>query len=323
MERKASLKARIVFMGTPHFAVATLDALKQAGNEIVGVITAPDRPAGRGQKARSSAVKEYAVAHGLKILQPEKLRNEDFLNELRSLNADLFIVVAFRMLPEVVWAMPPKGTINLHASLLPQYRGAAPINWAIINGEKETGVTTFFIQKEIDTGDLIHQEKVEIKDGMNAGELHDLLMETGAKLMVKTVADVMAGEHPSTPQASMDANALMFAPKIQKETCRIDWNDPVEHVIDLIRGMSPYPAAFTEFEKDGNNHRMKIFKAEKIESVGVDHKPGSLIQMDEKLIGHCANGTISLQEVQLSGKKKMLTNELLRGFSVEHVVKMH
>lgn len=323
MERKADLKARIVFMGTPHFAVATLDALKKAGNEIVGVITAPDRPAGRGQKARASAVKEYATSNGLKVLQPEKLRNEEFLDELRSLNADLFIVVAFRMLPEVVWAMPPKGTINLHASLLPQYRGAAPINWAIINGEKQTGVTTFFIQKEIDTGDLIHQDKVDISDSMNAGELHDQLMNVGAGLIVKTVEDVMSGDHPSTPQSDIAEGALRSAPKIQKETCRINWNDSVENVINLIRGMSPYPAAFTEFEKDGRSFRVKVFQAKKVDGIDSNSEAGTLIQKNSKLLARCSDGVISLNEVQLSGKKRMLSEELLRGFNVEHVVKMH
>ena len=323
MERKEDLKARIVFMGTPDFAVATLDALKQAGNEIVGVVTAPDRPAGRGQKARASAVKEYAVEHGLKVLQPEKLRNEEFLNELRCLNADLFIVVAFRMLPELVWDMPPKGTINLHASLLPQYRGAAPINWAIINGEKETGVTTFFIQKEIDTGDLIYQEKVQITEDMNAGELHDQLMNVGAGLIVKTVEDVMSGDYPSTSQTDSDEGALRSAPKIQKETCRVNWNDSVQNVINLIRGMSPYPAAFTEFEKDGQRFRMKIFRAKQINGSASNSEPGTLIQENDRLLATCSNGVISLEEIQLSGKKRMLSEQLLRGFSVEHVVKMH
>ncbi|MFT5919111.1 MAG: methionyl-tRNA formyltransferase [Granulosicoccus sp.] len=323
MERKEDLKARIVFMGTPDFAVATMDALNKAGNNIVGVVTAPDRPAGRGQKARASAVKEYAVEHGLKVLQPEKLRNEEFLDDLRSLNADLFIVVAFRMLPEAVWAMPSKGTINLHASLLPQYRGAAPINWAIINGEKQTGVTTFFIQKEIDTGDLIHQEKVKITEEMNAGELHDQLMNVGAGLIVKTVEDVMSGDHPSTPQSEIAEGALRSAPKIQKETCRINWKDSVENVVNLIRGMSPYPAAFTEFEKDGQNFRMKVFQAKKVEGSASNSEPGTLIQENDRLLATCSNGVISLEEVQLSGKKRMLSGELLRGFSLEHVVKIH
>ena len=315
------MKARIVFMGTPHFAVQMLDALNNAGHEIVGVITAPDRPAGRGQKPRPSAVKEYAVENGLKVLQPEKLRNEDFLTELRTLNADLFIVVAFRMLPEAVWAMPPKGTINLHASLLPQYRGAAPINWAIINGEKETGVTTFFIQKEIDTGNMIHQESVSIDPEMNAGELHDALMTVGAKLMVRTVNDVMAGTHPSNPQ--QEHAELKAAPKIQKETCRIDWSRSAEEVINLIRGMSPYPAAFCEFEKDGQQFRMKVFRASQIQSSTLNLQAGDLISKDGKLIACTSTGLIFLDEIQLSGKKRMPSGELLRGFSVESVVKMH
>src|ERR1700742_792890 len=226
---------RIVFMGTPEFAVASLDALIESGSEIVGVVTAPDKPAGRGMKLNESAVKQYAVEHGLKVLQPEKLKNEEFLNELKALNADLQVVVAFRMLPEVVWNMPPKGTINLHASLLPQYRGAAPINWVLINGEKESGVTTFFLKQEIDTGDILFTEKVTLTGHETAGELHDRLMNKGAGLLVKTVKAVESGRYNEHPQSAlMDGTELRHAPKIFKEDCLIDWSLPALAIYNKI-----------------------------------------------------------------------------------------
>src|ERR1700761_7727596 len=238
---------RIVFMGTPEFAVASLDELIQSGSDIVGVITAPDKPAGRGQKVSESAVKQYAVTHGLKILQPEKLKNEEFLKELRALNADLQVVVAFRMLPEVVWNMPPKGTINLHASLLPQYRGAAPINWVLINGEKESGVTTFFLKHEIDTGNLLFTEKITLTGHETAGELHDRLMSKGAGLLVKTVKAIESGRYSENPQTELMAGVeLKHAPKIFKENCIIDWNNTTETIYNLIRGLSPIPTAYTQ-----------------------------------------------------------------------------
>jgi methionyl-tRNA formyltransferase len=241
---------RIVFMGTPEFAAASLEALKKARFNIVGVITAPDKPAGRGMKLKDSAVKKYASKRNLKILQPEKLKNTEFLEELKSLNADLQVVVAFRMLPDVVWNMPPMGTINLHASLLPQYRGAAPINWAIINGEKETGVTTFKLQHEIDTGNILLQEKIEIGQSETAGELHDRMKEIGAQLLVKTVEGLAEGTLQETPQTSIAGSAgdvvLQPAPKIYTADCKINWHKSADEVHNLIRGLSPYPAAFTE-----------------------------------------------------------------------------
>ena len=255
---------RIVFMGTPEFAVPSLDKLLQAGYNIVGVITAPDKPAGRGMNLQQSAIKKFAVEKGLKILQPEKLKSEDFLKELKDLNADLQIVVAFRMLPEVVWNMPPMGTINLHASLLPQYRGAAPINWAIINGEKETGATTFKLQHQIDTGDILLQQKINIGEDEKAGELHDRMKEIGADLLVKTIGGLVEGKVKETPQESSNDNQqlstdLKHAPKLSTETSKINWNKNVDEVYDLIRGLSPYPAAFTIL----NGKTLKIYKATK------------------------------------------------------------
>src|SRR6195952_4711824 len=228
---------RIIFMGTPQFAVASLDALITAGCDVVAVITAPDKPAGRGQKVNQSAVKQYADANGIKVLQPEKLKNPEFLAELEALKADLQVVVAFRMLPEVVWDMPAKGTINLHASLLPQYRGAAPINWVVINGEKESGVTTFFLQQQIDTGNILFTEKVSIPDDFTAGDLHDKLMNKGAGLLVKTVKAVESDKYTEQPQAHLLEGAEpKHAPKIFKEDCKVDWNNPIEQVYNLIRG---------------------------------------------------------------------------------------
>src|ERR1700743_3646468 len=227
---------RIVFMGTPQFAVTSLDELLMAGCDIIGVVTAPDKPAGRGQKVSQSAVKEYAVAHGLKVLQPEKLKDKVFLDELKALNAELFVVVAFRMLPEVVWTMPERGTINLHASLLPQYRGAAPINWVLINGEKESGVTTFFLKHDIDTGNVLFTEKITLTGHETAGELHDRLMNKGAGLLVKTVKAIESGRYSELPQSELtQAPDLTHAPKIFKEDCKIDWNQPAEKVYNFIR----------------------------------------------------------------------------------------
>ncbi|MCB0756579.1 MAG: methionyl-tRNA formyltransferase [Flavobacteriales bacterium] len=306
-------KQRIVFMGTPDFAVATLKALIEADANIVGVITAPDRKAGRGMKLQPSAVKQFAVENGLKVLQPTNLKSEEFLTELRSLEATLQIVVAFRMLPEVVWNMPKHGTFNLHASLLPQYRGAAPINWAIINGEKETGVTTFFLQHQIDTGDVIFQEKVPISDGMTAGELHDELMEVGSKLVVRTLEAIESDNCPSTPQAN--SSELKEAPKIFKETCQIDWNKPVGAVYNLIRGLSPYPAAFTTVSSGTDELGLKIFKARKTDKSN-NEKTGILSVQDGKLLISCADGWLEIIELQLARKKRMNTGDFLRGFDM-------
>jgi methionyl-tRNA formyltransferase len=299
----------IIFMGTPDFAVASLDALVKAGFNIVGVITAPDKPAGRGQTLKESAVKVYAKEKGLKILQPPKLKDEHFLEELRSLNADLQVVVAFRMLPEVVWNMPPLGTINLHGSLLPQYRGAAPINWAIINGETQTGVTTFFLKHEIDTGDILFSEPVNIAPDETAGNVHDKLMEVGAELLVKTVKAIESEDYQETPQNEIESSGLQHAPKIFKEDCQVNWHQPVKKVYDLIRGLSPYPTAFTQLQ----NKTLKIFRAE-MEEVVTALTPGEY-QTDGKtfLKFACPDGMISVTDLQLEGKKRMKIDEFLRG----------
>mgnify|MGYP003809876181 FL=1 len=296
-------------MGTPEFAVTSLNALVNAGCTIVAVITAPDKPAGRGMALQQSAVKQYALSKGLNILQPEKLKNPGFITELKKLNADLQIVVAFRMLPEVVWGMPPMGTINLHGSLLPQYRGAAPINWAIINGEKETGVTTFLLQQQIDTGNILMQERFPITESDNAGTLHDKMKEIGAAVLLQTVQEMANGTLQSKPQNIADEQQLKHAPKIFTETCKIDFNKPVEEVFNLIRGLSPYPAAFTLF----NNKKLKIYSADK-NLTPPQIAPGHW-QTDKKnyLQFACSNGSIHVLELQLEGKKKMKIDEFLRG----------
>ncbi len=301
---------RIVFMGTPEFAVISLDALIEAGSEIVGVVTAPDKPAGRGQKVNESAVKQYAVAHGLKVLQPEKLKDENFIAELQALQADLQVVVAFRMLPDVVWNMPPRGTINLHASLLPQYRGAAPINWVLINGEKESGVTTFFLKHEIDTGDILFTEKVTLTGHETAGELHDRLMYKGAGLLVKTVKGVESGRYSEHPQAELAAGVeLKQAPKIFKEDCKINWDQPVENVYNLIRGLSPYPTAFTILQ----DKILKVFGAE-CEIVETEEQPGEFFSDNKTYLKvSTRNGFIHLTDIQMEGKKRMGILEFLRG----------
>jgi len=297
-------------MGTPDFAVASLQALLEAGCNIVGVVTAPDKPAGRGQKLSESAVKQYAVSQGLKVLQPEKLKNSDFLLELKDLKADLQVVVAFRMLPEVVWSMPTKGTINLHASLLPQYRGAAPINWAIINGEKESGVTTFFIKQEIDTGAILFMEKITIDNDVTAGEYHDRLMNKGAGLLVKTVKAIESGRYTEQPQDQLtDDQKLKHAPKIFKDDCRINWNQRVETVYNFIRGLSPYPAAYTEL----NGKTFKIYKVLKDVSTA-EVEPGNYITDNKTYLKFaCTDGYIQVTEAQLEGKKRMGIEEFLRG----------
>lgn len=307
---------RIVFMGTPEFAVASLDALVKAKCNIVGVITAPDKPAGRGMKLNESAVKKYAVRHHLKVLQPEKLKNTGFLAELKSLNADLQIVVAFRMLPEVVWNMPPMGTINLHGSLLPQYRGAAPINWTVINGEKETGVTTFKLKQEIDTGNILMQESFPIGENETAGEVHDRMKEIGAQLLVKTVEGLATGKLVEIPQSTISPPPLgrvgerLHAPKITTATCRIDWTKTVNEIHDLIRGLSPYPAAFTEL----GDKTLKIFKCEKEPSLPTS-KPGHWESDGKTYMKFAAkDGYILLKEVQLEGKKRMSIEDFLRGY---------
>lgn len=306
---------RIVFMGTPEFAVASLDALIKNGYNIVAVITAPDKPSGRGMKLNESAVKKYAVEHGLPLLQPEKLRNPEFLSALKSLRAHLQIVVAFRMLPEVVWNMPPMGTINVHGSLLPQYRGAAPINWAIINGEKETGVTTFRLQHDIDTGDILLQERIPIGDDETAGQLHDRMKAIGAALLVKTVDGLLHDTLEEKSQSGLmhsdaDQTTLKHAPKIFTETCRIDWNRPVDHIYDLIRGLSPYPAAFTML--DGKT--VKIFGC--IKSHQKPTQPAGNHATDGKtfLRFFAGDGYIGITDLQVEGKKRMAVADFLRGY---------
>ncbi|MEJ7692694.1 methionyl-tRNA formyltransferase, partial [Daejeonella sp.] len=294
---------KIVFMGTPDFAVASLKALVDNGFNIVGVITAPDKPAGRGQKINESAVKKYAVEHGLYILQPVKLKDEQFLENLRALKADLQVIVAFRMLPELVWAMPPKGTVNLHGSLLPQYRGAAPINWAIINGEVESGVSTFFLKQEIDTGDLLFSERVSISKNDTAGDLHDKLMDTGATLLLKTVKAIENDEYKEQPQKASDD--LKTAPKIFKEDCLINWAQPVEKVFNFIRGLSPYPTSFTQLQE--KNLKIFITEMEKIDSA---LEPGKVITDNKTYLKFaCTDGLISVLELQLEGKKRMKVDE--------------
>jgi len=306
---------RIVFMGTPEFAVASLDALVKAGFDVVGVITAPDKPAGRGQKLSESAVKQYAVANGLQVLQPEKLKNPEFLAELKALNADLQVVVAFRMLPEVVFSMPPKGTINLHASLLPNYRGAAPINWAIINGEAQSGVTTFFLKQDIDTGDVLFSESVTIKPDDTAGDLHDKLMAVGAELLVKTVKAIESGDYKEQPQDAMTADGeLKHAPKIFKEDCLVDFNQPAEQVYNRIRGLSPYPTAHTLL----NGKLLKIFKVELLPGEPGISAGGFLTDNKTYLKFACTDGLISVTDIQLEGKKRMGVEEFLRGYSGFH-----
>jgi methionyl-tRNA formyltransferase len=303
---------RIVFMGTPEFAVATLDKLVQEGCTIVGVITAPDKPAGRGMQLSQSAVKKYAVEHGLHILQPLRLKDPAFIEELKSLHADVQIVVAFRMLPEMVWNMPPMGTINLHGSLLPKYRGAAPINWAIIQGEKETGVTTFKLKHEIDTGDVLMQEIIPISETMTAGELHDIMKEIGAKLIHQTLEQYCSQTLTPKPQEQLSRASLdeiPSAPKLHTDTSRIDWNLPAKKIYDLIRGLSPYPAAFTHL--DGK--LLKIYKASYLNTETQLH-PGEYKTDGKSFLQFAASdGWVQIIELQLEGKKRMVVDAFLRG----------
>lgn len=294
-------------MGTPAFAVEQLRALLQSTHEIVGVVTAPDKPAGRGMQLMQSEVKKFALQKSLPVLQPLKLKDKQFIDDLKQWNADLYVVVAFRMLPEVVWDLPPLGSINLHASLLPQYRGAAPINWAIINGETETGVTTFFIQREIDTGKIIFQEKTPIAATENVGELYEKLMHMGASVLRKTVDAIAAGSYPQIEQAHIAD--IKHAPKIFKETCKINWEQPAEDVYNFIRGLSPYPAAYTFL----SGKVFKIFAAEKSEPVaGI--LPGEFVTNGKTVLKfNCTSGSILIKECQLEGKKRMSVEEFLRG----------
>lgn len=309
---------RIVYMGTPEFAVESLRRLVEGGYNVVGVVTMPDKPMGRhGSVLQASPVKQYAESKGLKVLQPVRLKNEGFVEELRSLRADLQIVVAFRMLPEVVWSMPPLGTFNLHASLLPQYRGAAPINWAVINGDTETGITTFFLQHEIDTGQIIQQVRVPIADTDNVGIVHDKLMMLGGQLVVETVDNILSGTVKAIPQEQFmkENEELRPAPKIFKDTCRMDWSKPLKQVYDFVRGLSPYPAAWTELvQPDGHRLVLKIYEAVKVPAMHA--LPHGSVHTDGKTFFHVAveGGYLSLLTLQLAGKKRMGVADFLRGY---------
>ena len=309
---------RIVYMGTPEFAVESLRRLVEGGYNVVGVVTMPDKPMGRhGSVLQASPVKQYAESKGLKVLQPVRLKDEGFVEELRSLRADLQIVVAFRMLPEVVWSMPPLGTFNLHASLLPQYRGAAPINWAVINGDAETGITTFFLQHEIDTGQIIQQVRVPIADTDNVGIVHDKLMMLGGQLVVETVDNILSGTVKAIPQEQFmkENEELRPAPKIFKDTCRMDWSKPLKQVYDFVRGLSPYPAAWTELvQPDGHRLVLKIYEAVKVPAMHA--LPHGSVHTDGKTFFHVAveGGYLSLLTLQLAGKKRMGVADFLRGY---------
>lgn len=309
---------KVVFMGTPDFAVASLDAIHKSGHEVVGVVTNIDKKSGRGQKVSVSAVKTYAVENDLKLLQPEKFKNDEFLTELSALEADIFVVVAFRMLPEVVWAMPPKGTINLHGSILPNYRGAAPLNWAIINGDKETGVSTFFIEKEIDTGEVIDIAKLPIGENMTAGELHDEMMLLGAKTLIGTLDKIESGSANGIPQNQLLKGYERPAPKIFKETCQIDWNESAQTVHNKVRGLSPYPVAWSNFTMKGKTVVAKIYETR----IAEENLEVGQIKTDNKtfLTVGCKERSVSILSLQLPGKKRVDINSFLNGFKLEEGV---
>lgn len=316
MSANAPPTTRIVFLGTPDFAVASLKALVEAGYPVVGVITAPDKPAGRGMHLQQSPVKQYALQQGLKVLQPEKLKNAAFLEELKSLHADLQVVVAFRMLPELVWNMPPLGTVNVHGSLLPQYRGAAPINWAIINGETETGITIFKLQHAIDTGDILFKKSIPIGPTENAGQLHDRMMNLGAQTLVEALDGWLSGKILPTPQTASEIENLHTAPKIFAETCHINWQQTADKIFNHIRGLAPFPGSFTEWE----GKKFKIFETA-IEVANPAEAPGTLIS-DQKtfLKVACSNGYLHILQCQAEGKKRMDIQAFLRGhrFGASH-----
>lgn len=312
MEKK---DLRIVFLGTPEFAAVSLRAIVEGGYNVVGVVTMPDKPAGRGHKLLQSPVKQYALSRGLKLMQPEKLKAADFLDELRSLNADLQVVVAFRMLPEVVWAMPPRGTFNLHASLLPQYRGAAPINWAIINGERETGVTTFFLKHEIDTGEIIDRLTTPIGPDEDFGTVYDRLATLGAGLVTRTVDAIIDGTVTSRPQdESTVSGALHPAPKIFKDMCRIDWSMPARRVHDFVRGLSPLPAAWSELHEDGKDPVVVKVMSTAVEAAGHNLPAGTIVTDNRHSLKVAVpDGYVSLLSMQMPGKRRMTTVEVLNG----------
>jgi len=305
---------KIVFMGTPEFAVTILDSILNSGYNVVSVVTTPDKPAGRGQKVSESAVKQYALSKNLKLLQPDRLKSADFIESLKKLEADLFIVVAFRMLPEIIWSMPPKGTINLHASLLPDYRGAAPINWAIIKGEKETGVTTFFIEQEIDTGEILEQSKLSISEDDTAGELHDKMMHLGSNLIINSIGKIISGNYKSINQIEILGNKpLKLAPKIFKNDCIINWQQPMEKIHDFIRGLSPYPSAWC-FLENINKKEIKSFKILKSKKTTIEVNNSSEIILDKTgFFIPCLDYYIEIIELQQEGKKKMNTKEFYAG----------
>lgn len=309
-------KLKIVFFGTPEFAVASLERILAEGHEVAAVVTMPDKVAGRGHKLIQSDVKRFALEKGLAVMQPEKLKSPDFLDALRAIGADLFVVIAFRMLPEVVWGMPPLGTFNLHAALLPKYRGAAPLNWAVINGETETGVTTFFLNHDIDTGDIIEQRKVDILPTDNVGDVHDRLMVLGAEMVAHTVNEIAAGTVIPQPQPEGEFTP---APKIFKETCRIDWGKDALAVHNLVRGLSPYPAAWSPMEESrnpGHTSDVKIFEtALPSDSISGGGRPGDVIFTKDRLFVQCGDGPVEIKSLQPAGKKRMDASAFLRGYT--------
>lgn len=310
---KSQLK--IVFFGTPDFAVESLRRMVEGGYNVVAAVTAPDKPAGRGKHLQMAAVKQYALEAGLPVMQPVRLKDEEFVNELRSFGADLFVVIAFRMLPEVVWTMPRFGTFNLHASLLPRYRGAAPINWAVINGDTRTGVTTFFLQHEIDTGDIIDREEIEILPTDDAGSVHDRLMTLGADLTVKTIDRILSGNLTSTPQSMITHAEPSPAPKIFKDTCHLDFSRPAREVHNLVRGLSPYPTAWAELCAGGEpKGTLKIFTTAVAEAAAEPLQPGRVsVSADLRMWVDCADGRLELLSVQAQGKRRMPVADFLRG----------
>ena len=309
---------RIIFLGTPEFAVAALEELLIAKYNIVGVITAPDRPAGRGRKIRQSAVKNFAEKHNLNVLQPTNLKDPIFLEQLKILNADLQIVVAFRMLPKVVWAMPKIGTFNLHASLLPEYRGAAPINWVIINGETKTGVTTFFINEKIDTGSILLQEEIDISPTMDVGQLHDKLMILGSELILKTIKLLQSAGYELIDQPRIDKK---IAPKLNKENCKIDWTSPLNDIYNKIRGLSPYPGAWTILNNKNEKIEVKIYRSEKV-TQDHDFAIGTLISDKKEIKIAVRDGFLKILDLKLAGKRRMDTRSLLNGYTFDEVSKM-
>lgn len=310
---------KIVFMGTPDFAVGCLKEMIKNDLQIVAVVTTPDKPAGRGRKLRASAVKEYALENNLPVLQPDNLKDESFIEALASYNADLFVVVAFRMLPKAIWAMPPKGTFNLHASLLPKYRGAAPINWAIIQGEKESGVTTFLLDENIDTGAILLSDKVEITESETAGTLHDKLLDIGSRLIVKTVAYLTSGN--ANPKPQKDVERITYAPKLNSDNTRIDWNKEGKEIELHIRGLSPYPSAWTELEENGERKKVKIYFAKFIKD---EHnlEIGTIVASKKELKVAVAKGFINIEEMQMPGRRKMPIQDICNGYTFSENAKM-